>query len=116
MTALAMCRIWLLKGKEVQYWEGSKICIVGTPGLLRIQCTRAIRTLRREGGMSRKRLAEIIVAYIIIIAVVLLVATLTPSPSETMFPVPPMVAAGGSRTVGLKSDGSVVAVGSNDYE
>jgi len=89
---------------------------VGTPGLLRIQCTRAIRTLRREDGMSRKRLAEIIVAYIIIIAVVLLVATLTPSPSETMFTVPPMVAAGGSRTVGLKSDGSVVAVGSNDYE
>ena len=66
--------------------------------------------------MSGKRLAEIIVAYIIIIAVVLLVATLTPNPSETMFPVPPMVAAGGSRTVGLKSDGSVVAVGSNDYE
>jgi signal peptidase I len=66
--------------------------------------------------MSKKKLAEIIVACIIVIAVVILVATLTPSPSETMFPVSPMVAAGGSRTVGLKSDGSVVAVGNNDYE
>jgi hypothetical protein len=66
--------------------------------------------------MSKERLAEIIVACIIVIAVVLLVATLAPSPSETMFPVPPMVAAGGSRPVGLQSDGSVVAVGSNDYE
>jgi len=64
--------------------------------------------------MSKKKLAAIIVACIVIVGVVvgIIIATSTPTPESEYTP---MLTAGDAHTVGLKTGGTVVATGWNDY-